>query len=120
MGAGIELVSTENYHKYRGKCREMSEALVKEDPTLRLVRGHYACPFWGDQPHWWCEKEDGTIVDPTAKQFPMEGKAGEYIEFNGIITCEECGTQVPEEKAYIDGNHTFCTGNCFAEHVGLI
>ena len=35
-----------DYLKYRGKCKEMSEALVANNPALRLVRGHYWCPIW--------------------------------------------------------------------------
>jgi hypothetical protein len=38
-----ELAEESDYMKYRGKCKEMSEALVKENPKLRLVRGHYYC-----------------------------------------------------------------------------
>ncbi|HNV67896.1 MAG TPA: hypothetical protein PKN60_12325, partial [Bacteroidales bacterium] len=63
-----------DYLKFRGKCKEMSEAAVLEDPTLRLVRGHYWCPLWDrNEQHWWCVKPDGTIVDPTARQFPSRG-----------------------------------------------
>ena len=31
----------DDYQRYRGKCKEMSEALIAADPSLRLVRGHY-------------------------------------------------------------------------------
>ena len=37
------------YQKYRGKCKEFSEALCEQDPTLRLVRGHYLDYSWGEQ-----------------------------------------------------------------------
>lgn len=60
-----------DYLKYRGKCKKLAEAAVAEDPTLRLVRGYYTCPMWRTtEPHWWCERPDGTIVDPTKDQFP--------------------------------------------------
>lgn len=36
-----------DYAKYRGKCKEMSEEAVAQDPSLRLVRGYYHCPFSG-------------------------------------------------------------------------
>jgi hypothetical protein len=71
-----ESSEADDYAKYRGRCREMSEALCAQDSTLTLVRGHYFCPFWGEQAHWWCQRSDGTIVDPTARQFPSKG-AGE-------------------------------------------
>lgn len=104
--------SNSDYMKYRGKCREMSEALVAENPSLRLVRGYYYCPIWGRQEHWWTEKPDGTVVDPTAKQFPSKG-IGEYEEFDGLLYCENCGMKVTEEQAHIDGHHVFCSDACY-------
>ena len=56
----------------RGNCREATAAMVKAFPELRRVRGHY-----GWCPHWWCETPDGTVVDPTARQFTP---GGIYIE----------------------------------------
>jgi hypothetical protein len=96
----------------------MAEALIKQNPSLRLVRGFYHCPLWGKQPHWWTVKQDGTIVDPSVAQFPSYG-AGEYEEFNGIVRCEECGKELPEKSAYIDNNHAFCGDKCYGRHVGL-
>lgn len=108
-----------DYIKYRGKCREYCEAAIKEDPTLTIVRGHYFCPMWNtDEQHWWCVKPDGTIVDPTARQFPSKGH-GVYTPFNGYITCEECSKEVAEANAYIQGCHTFCSSKCFARCVGI-
>jgi len=108
-----------DYLKFRGKCKEMSEAAVLADPTLRLVRGHYYCPLWGrDEQHWWCVKSDGTIVDPTARQFPSRG-LGTYTEFNGIVTCDQCGKEVPEAEARFDSNYAFCSSACNMRFVGL-
>ena len=42
----MELAS-ENYRKYRGKCKEMCEEWLLKYPELILVRGHYICPHWG-------------------------------------------------------------------------
>ena len=109
----------DDYLKYRGKCREMSEALVATDSTLTLVRGHYHCPIWGEQPHWWCKRSDGTIVDPTKNQFPSRG-IGEYVEFNGIIECANCGKEIKEEDADIDGNYAFCSYQCHGRFVGVL
>lgn len=108
-----------NYQKFRGKCKEMVDEAVANDPTLRAVRGHYHCPMWGEQPHWWCERPDGTIFDPSAKQFPFGGKIGEYIEFNGMVVCAECGVEVPEDEARIEGNYGFCSTRCAMRFVGL-
>ena len=108
-----------DYAKFRGKCREMSEELCRQDPSLRLVRGHYFCPIWNQEdPHWWCVKLDGTIVDPTAAQFPSLGR-GLYTPFDGLVTCEECGKHVREEDADIDGGHVFCSYLCHGRCVGV-
>lgn len=108
----------EGYRIYRGKCREISKALVVEDPSLRLVRGHYLCPYWGEQAHWWCERADGAVVDPTSAQFPSNG-TGMYIEFDGTLNCDECSAEVQEEDAVIMGNYATCSNACAMRLVGL-
>jgi hypothetical protein len=110
--------NAEDYKKYRGKCREMSEALVAENPALTLVRGHYLCPFWGEQAHWWCKDAEGNIVDPTARQFPSKGN-GLYVEFDGFFTCENCGKRVAEEDAVPCGRYPTCSQRCAMRLVGL-
>ncbi len=108
---------TDDYLKYRGKCKEMSEALVAADPTLTLVRGHYHDAFWGEQAHWWCKQADGTIVDPTRFQFPTKG-FGTYVEFDGMLSCANCDKRIKEEDADIDGNYAFCSYRCHGLFVG--
>lgn len=108
----------DDYHKYRGKCKEMSEALIKADPALILVRGYYICPIWGEQQHWWTKKADGTIIDPTKYQFPSKG-TGEYIEFDGTIECSNCGKKILEEDADIEGRYAFCSMKCHGQFVGV-
>lgn len=108
-----------NYMKYRGKCKEMSEQAVEDDPTLTLVRGHYHCPIWGEQGHWWTVREDGTIFDPTAKQFPSGGIEEYYVEFNGILPCANCGKEIKEEDAMGYGNYGFCSDVCVGDFVGV-
>jgi hypothetical protein len=109
----------EGYKLFRGRCKELSEAACAADPTLTLVRGHYFCPLWNtDEQHWWCVKPDGTIVDPTREQFPSKG-GGIYTPFNGMCECAECGTEVPEEKAVIEGRYAFCSSKCFGRFVGV-
>lgn len=109
----------DNYIKYRGRCKEYCEQAVAEDPTLRLVRGYYYCPIWkSKEAHWWTERPDGTIHDPTRMQFPSEGM-GDYQEFDGHIECAECLKRVAEEDAVVYGNYAFCCGTCCARFVGL-
>jgi len=108
-----------NYIKYRGKCKEMSEAAIKEDPSLTLVRGYYFDPVWNtEEPHWWTVGEDGIIYDPSAKQFPSCG-LGVYTEFDGTFVCEECSKTVKENDAVIYGNYVVCSDNCAMRLVGL-
>lgn len=108
-----------DYLKFRGKCKELSEEAIAKDPALRLVRGHYHCPMWGKQAHWWCEKPDGTIVDPSVNQFPTAGYAAEYVEFNGICKCDQCDKEINEEDATFEGRYSFCSTLCKMRFVGL-
>jgi len=108
-----------DYIEFRGKCKELCEKSVEKDPSLRLVRGYYLCPMWGKQMHWWCEKEDGTVVDPTVRQFPTRGAGAIYIEFDGNIECEYCNKRVSEQKAYRCEQHAYCSYACYGHDVGF-
>lgn len=48
----------------RGRCRDESLALAREDRTLTVVRG-----YADGVEHWWLIDPDGKIVDPTVDQF---------------------------------------------------
>lgn len=110
----------EDYMKFRGKCRELSEAAVAADPTLRLVRGYYWCPVWNTQEaHWWTVRADGTVYDPSAAQFPSRG-LGTYTEFSGLVQCAECGKEMPESDAHFDSRYAFCSGECNGRFVGVL
>jgi len=108
-----------DYSRYRGKCKEMSEAACAADPTLRLVRGFYHCPIWGQQQHWWTERADGTIVDPTVRQFPTAGAGATYEEYDGIIECEYCSKRVSEDDACMVEHHAYCSDSCYARDIGF-
>ena len=111
--------AAEGYRLYRGRCKELSEAACAEDPTLKLVRGHYYCPMWNrDEPHWWTVRPDGTIHDPTREQFPSRG-LGAYTPFSGMVECAECGKEVAEDDADLDGNYAFCSHRCHGRFVGV-
>ena len=105
-----------DYTTFRGKCRELCEEEISKNPTLTLVRGYYHCPLWGKQPHWWTVRPDGSINDPSHRQFPSKG-IGEYELFSGVITCEVCSKDETEELAYFYGNHTYCSYDCFCKDV---
>jgi len=109
-----------DYATLRGQCRPLSEAAIADNPTLTLVRGWYFCPVWNiEEQHWWTERPDGTIHDPTARQFPSAG-AGVYREFAGVFTCEECGREFAEGTGYETGNScVICSSECFGRIVGI-
>jgi hypothetical protein len=108
-----------NYEKYRGKCKEFATAL-SQGMGYRLVRGYYHEPIWNTaEPHWWCVDSEGTIHDPTAKQFPSGGIPSFYEEFDGTVSCAECGKELREEDADIEGNYAFCSLRCHMKFVGL-
>jgi len=112
-------MSETNYQKYRGRCKELSEQAVKNDPNLTLVRGWYWCPISNkEEMHWWTTRPDGTIYDPTAKQFLSNG-IGEYREFDGNYTCDECGKIVSERECTPMGNYVACSTKCAMRLVGL-
>lgn len=121
----MELDVTNNYSLYRGKCKEYCEELVAEDASLRLVRGFFHEPLWSEkQPHWWCVQKDGTIIDPTVKQFPswqfsFITPEEFYEEFDGYCECAECGKRVKEEEARFDSRYAFCSSQCNMRFVGL-
>lgn len=92
-----------------GQCAEITERMNKVFPELRRVRGHYYDAIWGEREHWWLVTSDGSVIDPTFKQFPTKGK-GAYVpwrdgapEPTGI--CMDCGSAV-FNKDY------FCSKEC--------
>jgi hypothetical protein len=109
----------DDYLLYRGKCKEMAENACCEDSTLNLVRGYYFCPIWNsDEPHWWTVRQDGSIYDPSKKQFPSKGN-GIYTPFNGMVNCSNCGKEMKEEEASYDSNYCFCSNSCYGRFVGV-
>lgn len=111
--------NSSDYLTYRGRCKELAEEACKADPSLRLVRGWYFCPVWGQQAHWWAVRENGEIVDPSVRQFPTKGVGAEYVEFDGMVSCEHCGQEVKEEDAYQVEHHVYCSDRCYGRDIGF-
>ena len=104
-----------NYLKYRGRCKELCEEALLNDPSLTIIRGYYHDALWGKQQHWWTVRQDGSIYDPSKLQFPDQN--GEYEQFSGLCNCEHCGKEITEEEGTIYGNYIFCGGQCVYNHV---
>jgi hypothetical protein len=109
----------EDYKTFRGKCKKMSEDACKADSSLTLVRGTYFCPLWSsDEFHWWTTRPDGSIYDPSARQFPSNGN-GIYTPFDGNVECSECKKIMKENEASFDGRYSFCSYECHGRFIGI-
>lgn len=104
----------DNVTEVYGKCSELTEKMLSVFPELSRVRGHYICPVWGEQEHWWLLTPNGEIVDPTAKQFPSGGVVGKYIQWKEGAPeptgkCLQCG-------GYVYNHRAFCCDKCAIEY----
>lgn len=108
----------DGYRLLAGHCKSICDAIASVRKEWTPVRGHYVCPFWGERAHWWLVSKDGVIYDPTVDQFPVP-HVGEYIPFNGIVACSECGKEMPESEASFESNYAFCSVACHMRFVGL-
>jgi hypothetical protein len=98
-----------DYPAAYGKCLEVTLAMLEAFPELRRVRGHYQCPLWGERSHWWLVDQDGTVVDPTVRQFPSHG-IGEYVPWvdgdpEPTGKCPECGEPVYNGATFCCKSH---------------
>ena len=96
-----------------GRCHDFVAQLVKEFPEeLTAIVGYYHDPMWGPRHHAWCITSRGTIVDPTAGQFPSAGR-GVYEPFGDhppLFKCQNCGADV-----FTDEWYPFCCDSCSAQ-----
>jgi len=56
-----------------GRCEEFAFAMAKAFRSLTVRYGHYVHSYGTAEVHFWCEDADGSVVDPTASQFPPGG-----------------------------------------------
>jgi hypothetical protein len=102
-----------NVENPQGQCAEITAAMAQAFHELRRVRGHYYCLTWGERAHWWLVAPDGTVVDPTAAQFPSRG-LGHYEEWQEgaeepVGRCANCGGEIYASSGYTD---TVCSDLC--------
>ena len=115
-----------DYQVFRGKCKEVCEHLQAVLPDLRLAKGWYNEPGWDKNSchHWWLVSPEGTIVDPTAGQFPSKGISQLYEEFDEettLLNCYECGKEITYDQAKKNsqGRYVLCSGECYGRLVGV-
>jgi len=111
----------EHWLFYSQKCHLYVLKWHERDPELTPVRGFYFCPVWNqDRQHWWLQKPDGTIFDPTVTQFPSAG-LGTYQPFEDLeLNCDQCGKSVPKELlGHYHHNYTLCSNRCYGRMVGF-
>lgn len=106
----------------RGKCQKAVEEMKAAFPELRIVAG-FAHVSWGRDQHWWCIAPDGTVVDPTAAQFPLPIRY-EELDLNDPKTRE----RVPISKCMNCGKETYtsslsadmCSQTCADDFVAFL
>lgn len=100
------------------QCAEVTLKMQEAFPHLIRKRGFYICPFWGERTHWWLQEEDGTIVDPTARQFTLSNGTGEY---KVLERDEDCPTGVCMDcGAHVYRHQTFCSVRCERTYTNYI
>lgn len=102
----------------RAKCMDYTAKFVKKFPHLKRVPGFYGGYLEEDigfnTEHWWCVDIDGTIVDPTVKQFLTW--TGPYIPFDDLLhqvkigRCMICGDDIYGRMS--DGHSDCCSEAC--------
>ncbi|MDB4312078.1 hypothetical protein N9937_01480 [bacterium] len=108
-----------DYSRYRGNCKQFCDAAVIEDPTLEIKRGWFIDINDVKHEHWWTVRPDGTIHDPTIKQFAFNGIGGGYQEFDGTFECSQCGKVDNADTMTHESNYHFCDGRCYCIFVGV-
>ena len=90
-----------------GKCHTIAKLMQSKFTELRMARGHYYCPIWGQREHWWLIDPQNKIVDPTAQQFPSKG-TGAYVQWKGPEPTGKC----PNCGQYVYNGDQICSKKC--------
>lgn len=86
-----------------GQCEYICKKMVAKFPELLLIKGYYWDSMWGRREHLWIGAPDGTILDPTAIQFPSKG-SGHYEPLTDgdprpTGKCPHCGEYCYDNEA---------------------
>ena len=81
------------------QCKEATKLMAEEFPELRRVRGNVMVGV-DYRPHWWLVATDGSIVDPTYRQFTNISFYEEHDESMGDShgKCRRCGELLYRSK----------------------
>lgn len=111
----------------RAQCGPFTKAFIEKFPELSLRSGFIMFRSGFRSEHFWCVKEDGTIVDPTVDQFhwdPIMEPAPRYKVFNPeedevyLGKCPNCGEEIhgiSEGPNALDFTG-YCDDECAAEY----
>lgn len=103
-------------HDPVGKCQSATIEMQNKFPELVRIRGHYFDVAWGERQHWWLKTNTGSIIDPTASQFPTKGN-GYYDELDEnceepVGKCMQCGALCYPSEG---GSSYSCSESCASE-----
>ncbi len=96
-----------------GKCASVVKAMAEAFPELRVVKGH-VFTTWGKRAHWWLTTPNGTIVDPTVRQFEAVGEYEPWVPGDEVRVgkCMNCGDEIWKVLETLDkdpGNPGICS-----------
>ena len=101
-------------------ARRWLRLLSKQILRFNLVRAGTTTVLYGaSRRTGGASAADGTVVDPSVKQFPTKGAGADYEEFDGNVECEYCGDIVVLDVAYRYEQHAYCSDACFRHDIGF-
>jgi len=103
-----------------GRCHDATNEMKTAFPELTVVPGHVETGIWGRRGHVWLTAPDGTIVDPTASQFPaiFEYEPWTPDSLVRLGKCMSCGEEIWGKVPSLHEDHgskCVCSPECERE-----
>lgn len=102
-----------------GECHRGTAEMQTAFPELKQIRGHVYTLSWGKRGHVWLEAPDGTIVDPTASQFPVILSYEPWVPGCTVRVgkCMNCGEEIWEALESLEHvvERCVCSDECDLE-----
>lgn len=120
----IREYESRNQDYVAGLCADATRRMVVAFPELKRVAGT-AYSAMRTTEHWWCVAPDGTVVDPTARQFSGCGVV-EYVPWKPgdevrVGRCMNCGEDIYERVESLQGSRReICGETCEREMAAWI